>query len=252
MMTLGNARRTSGFSLVEVLVVIAVIGILAGILFPILLSARESVRCARCQANLKQLYAAFEMYTTSWDGLLPCPGGENGDLSYWAQEKEGGGISPYVKNQGKGGESVFCCPSYTGVHRSKWSPRTYGMNSYLRTPMDRSFPACIKVMCGIRKTSIVQPASTILLYEGMPEDRTNVHGEGFVYRCGNWTLVRGYDSAKKHYQQPGKPWHRGRNHYLFCDGHIESRVPEKYPEFRGPTSRDNDLWHADKSDCKVW
>jgi prepilin-type processing-associated H-X9-DG protein len=99
---------------------------------------------------------------------------------------------------------------------------------------------------GIRKLNIPEPGRTILLYEGMPEDRTNTHGEGYVYRCGDWTCVRGY-VAYKHYQKSDRPWHRGRNNYLFCDGHIESRVPEKYPQFKGPTSPENDLWKVDKT-----
>lgn len=244
-------KRACGFTIIEILVVLAVIGILAGLLFPVLLATKESARSARCQSNLKQLYFAFELYVSDWEGVLPCPGGEDGDLSYWAQEKEGGGINPYIKSRESGGGSIYCCPSYTGEHRSPWAPRTYGMNSFLRTPWDRSFPGCTGIMCGIRKSNILQPASTILLYEGMPENRENVHGEGFVYRCGDWTLVRGYRERDR-YQKSGTPWHRGRNNYIFCDGHVETRVPEKYPEFRGPKSPAEDMWYVDKAKRGKW
>lgn len=236
---------TSGFSIIEVLVALAIIGLLAGILFPILFSVKESARAARCHSNLKQLHAAFELYAQDWDGVLPCPGGLKGDLSYWDQEG-GGGIDTYLKNREMGGQSVFCCPGYTGDYRSEWSPRTYGMNSFLRTPWDHTFPGCTGIRCGIRKINILEPERTILVYEGMPEDRGNVHGEGYVYRCGDWSLVRGYDANKKHFQKPGRPWHGDRNNYLFCDGHVECLVPEKYPEFKGPTTPDTDLWHVDK------
>lgn len=241
-----KCNTLSGFTVIELLVVIAIIGVLSGVLLPVIISSKESAKSAGCQSNLRQLYLAFELYADNWNGMFPCPGGEDGDLSYWAQEREWGGINPYLKGAHQGSGSVYCCPSYTGDYRSEWSPRTYGMNSFLRTPCDRSFPSCTKIMCGIRKTNILQPSSTILLYEGMPEDRTNVHGEGYVYRCGDWTLVRGYIADKKGYQKSGRPWHRERNNYLFCDGHIETRVPEKYPQFKGPTSPENNLWYANK------
>lgn len=243
-------NRTSGLTIIEVLVVIAIIGILAGILLPMFLSAKESVRVAKCQSNLKQLYVAFELYADDWNGVFPCSGGREGDNSYWAQEG-GGGVDAYLKNRRKSGQSVYCCPSYTGEYKSEWSARTYSMNSFLRSPWDISYPGCLGIMCGIRKARIVEPDRTILIYEGMPEDSTNAHGEGYVYRCGNWTLVRGYNQ-KKYYQEPDKPWHRGRNNYLFCDGHIELREPERYPQFRGPTSAQNDLWYVDKSRYKTW
>ncbi len=237
-----NPNRTSGFTIIELLVVIAVIAILSGILLPIFLSAKESVRNSQCQANLKQLYVAFELYADNWNGVWPGPGGYKGDNCYWAQES-GGGVDAYLKNQEKGGESVFCCPCYTGVYASPWSPRTYGMNSFLRTMRKTySYPQYLKFP-GIRETSILYPGRTILLYEGMPEDKTNTNGEGYVYRCGDWTLVRGY-TKYKHYQKSDRPWHRGRNNYLFCDGHIESRVPEE--SGAELTSPDNDLWTVRK------
>lgn len=239
-------NRAYGFSIIELLVVVAIIGILSGILLPVFISCRESARSARCHSNLKQLYVAFELYIGDWSGVLPCPGGLKGDLSYWDQES-GGGIDAYLKNRDREGKSVYCCPSYTGNYRSEWSPRTYGMNSFLRQPPDTAYPKCLKYTCGIRKSNIPEPERTILLYEGIPEDRTHSHGEGYIYRCGDWTCVRGY-TWMKHYQRADVPWHRGRNNYLFVDGHVETRVPEKYPQFKGPTAPENDLWHVYKEE----
>ncbi len=48
-------RLSNGFTLVELLVVIGVIGILCGLLLPAIVAARESARVVHCQNNMRQL-----------------------------------------------------------------------------------------------------------------------------------------------------------------------------------------------------
>ena len=65
-------RRREGFNLVELLVVIAVIAILAGLLLPGLSRARERALAAACQSNLRQLQLAFQLYASdNADQLSP-------------------------------------------------------------------------------------------------------------------------------------------------------------------------------------
>lgn len=56
-------KHRNGFTLVELIVVIAIIAILAAILLPALARAREAARRAACQNNLKQLGLVFKMYS---------------------------------------------------------------------------------------------------------------------------------------------------------------------------------------------
>ncbi|MGQ9525573.1 MAG: DUF1559 family PulG-like putative transporter [Armatimonadota bacterium] len=61
----------AGFTLVELITVIAVIAVLAGILLPVLASARASARNSVCTSNLHQLGVAFQAYVQDYDDLLP-------------------------------------------------------------------------------------------------------------------------------------------------------------------------------------
>ena len=239
-----KAQVVSGFTLIEVLVVICIIAILASMLFPVFVSSRAAARKAVCQSNLRQLYDAFQLYACDWDDALPSPGGQSDDLTCWSQEGRRG-IDPYLGCQHLGAKSVYCCPSYAGEFRTQWSPRTYGMNSFLREPPDIQYPDCCRYLTGIRQSRIKAPSSTILLYEGMPANSGNPLGEGYVYRCGNWTCVRGfYSIAQVHWQNADKPWHRSFNNYLMCDGHVVAMPPEKERAFVRPTSSANNLWYA--------
>jgi prepilin-type N-terminal cleavage/methylation domain-containing protein len=60
----GSCRRAGGFTLVEMLVVIAVIGILVALTVPAIQAARESSRRARCENNLRQLAVACQNHAT--------------------------------------------------------------------------------------------------------------------------------------------------------------------------------------------
>src|SRR5690606_24003859 len=63
-----------GFTLVELLVVIATIGVLAAILLPALAPARAAARRASCQHNLKQWGILFKIYTGESPGGYFPPG----------------------------------------------------------------------------------------------------------------------------------------------------------------------------------
>lgn len=69
-----EARR--GFTLVELLVVIGIIGVLLAILMPSLTKARKQASKVACASNLKQVYLAMQMYSTDNKAWL-FPVGEN-------------------------------------------------------------------------------------------------------------------------------------------------------------------------------
>lgn len=61
-------RKKGGFTLIELMIVIAIIAILAAILVPNFIRARAQGQLTACKSNLKNIGTAMEMYSTDWSG----------------------------------------------------------------------------------------------------------------------------------------------------------------------------------------
>ncbi len=67
----GSPVPRAGFTLVELLVVIAVIAILAALLMPAFSSAKQKAGQTRCFGNLRQLALSIQLYSADHQGRLP-------------------------------------------------------------------------------------------------------------------------------------------------------------------------------------
>ena len=76
-------NRRGGFTLVELLVVITIIGILTSMLLPAINTARESARATQCSNNVRNMGIACQMYGNQNKEAIPAgmAGGAGGTTS---------------------------------------------------------------------------------------------------------------------------------------------------------------------------
>ena len=95
-----NTRRLIGFSLVELLVVVGILGTLAGMLLPAVQSAREAARRTACSNNLRQLGIAISSHELAtrrlpasclWSGTSTTDASSN---AVWSAQ---GRLLPYLE-----------------------------------------------------------------------------------------------------------------------------------------------------------
>ncbi len=141
-------RKCGGFTLVELLVVITIIGILIALLLPAVQAAREAARRAQCTNNLKQIALACLSHEQQ-NGFFPTAGwGE-----FWSGEPTRGfsklqpgswvyNILPYMEQQTLHDLDIGISP-YSGASRP-------GLTQCVET-------ALVTLICPTRRAAILYP-----------------------------------------------------------------------------------------------
>jgi len=136
------------------LVVIAIIAILAAILFPVFAKAREKARTATCESNAKEVSLAIIQYIQDYDEHYVCSFIGNGaNATTWGWNVL---VQPYIKNT-----QAFICPSDTQP--------TAGVSTWLGGPGDFKTSYIYNWLVGwnegagygIAMAACVSPATTV-------------------------------------------------------------------------------------------
>ena len=163
-----RSTASRGFSLVELLVVITIIGMLVGLLMPALIAARGRARIAQCTNNQKELGLAIFQYEGAKQRLPGYANRVNGSQISWVPV-----LFPYLgrmdlwdgpSNDGwrKGGSSVVTvrtrlaqvvCPNGSPGAVSPDTPLSYVVNAYAYSTTTSAMAAEISVFRDLFATS---------------------------------------------------------------------------------------------------
>lgn len=231
----GNFRRHSdttnkyrAFTLIELLIVIAIIAILASILFPVFARARENARRASCASNMKQVGLAVMQYVQDYDEHFP--GGSRLKLisnfnAPASTPTVHGLLIPYIKSLG-----IFNCPSATNATGGN-APTALSSTSYFMNGVFLQFPSDTvdwwgstdpnNVTGGKSVAVVPAPAEIVYMQEYGQRDNRGINrptpGTSFSYnRFKGWCF---YDTVTRTYGYSALHFDGGN--LLFADGHVK-------------------------------
>lgn len=217
---LRKRRHAGAFTLVELLVVVAIVAVLAALLMPALARGLEEGRRVQCLGNLRQLAVAAHSYADNHDGFFPMawlPGRIEGKQWSWDFAQSGSGanarIIPGLLWEGQATIEIHQCPSFRGASMTANDPYTgYNYNtSYVGGEGRRP---------SARIGAIRAPSRCALFGDGQYRAGANkfmrapfsLHGGVPSPDAGFWGRVAGTQGFR----------HRGRTNIAFADGSADS------------------------------
>ncbi|MBX3112251.1 MAG: prepilin-type N-terminal cleavage/methylation domain-containing protein [Fimbriimonadaceae bacterium] len=221
------AVRTSiaerGFTLVELLVVVAVIALLAAILMPAFASAKSAAKATSCLSNIKETGMAVTLYVDDFDGGYPQtrktssdPAKDDADGSM--EEPDYGPTWRLVRPYAKTGDALAHCPEDpdpTGSLCDAPFPDHPDLHSYITNGW---------FAFGLKEPQVKAPAETVYIAE-----RRSSAGPGGVPYCNYlyrpWFNLANHDAPENDMDAESGAVSTKRHHqanYGFADTHVKS------------------------------
>lgn len=210
--------RPAGFTLVELLVVIAVIGILLGLLLPAVQKARLAAQRTQCASNLRQVGIAIHRFADLHNGKFPDDiHGSQGQSGSWIFS-----LSPFTEDV----DAIRLCPTDP---KGELRVSSYVMNNYL-TSLDAS-------QGGIRNLhklpSKMHTITTLEIADGKaPESKASFLNDHV--HCENWFTAANIVKKKvilfiKSDVQIDR--HLEHANYLYADSHVDTISADQIHEW---------------------
>lgn len=183
----------SAFTLLELLVVIALIGVLASLLLPALAGAKARGKMAGCLNNLRQIGLATQLYADDHDSYPPA----------WtdATQRWMDLVKPYLDKK----SGAYLCPADRRREAVLWDPEihlSYGINTFRFGDQAHCF------WYGVKPAAVARPSGTIVFADCTP---------GKYYCGGGSVFVQ---------PVPDVDYRHARRSFVavFGDGHVQNLV----------------------------
>jgi prepilin-type N-terminal cleavage/methylation domain-containing protein/prepilin-type processing-associated H-X9-DG protein len=222
------------FTLIEVLVVVAIMALLMSILLPSLSGARALSKATVCGTQMNELFKATLMYTQSNDDRLPYFGWYDRSTTgahWWITQ-----VAPIIGNQ----YAIYKCPVEDNPYQMQVTkqkgrlvmsdgtePQKFMMDLTYRSACDTLEVGPKGVYRARKITSWKHPYSALLMVEANCKvDPPDPKKECFRFQ-DDLKMVATATSVKAY------PWlkswlkHLNKTNFLFVDGHVERLTPKQ-------------------------
>jgi prepilin-type N-terminal cleavage/methylation domain-containing protein len=217
-------RRTAGdrtpeaFTLVELLVVMAIIAILAALLLPVFSAAKAKGRQTACLSNLRQLGFALQTYASDNDGglvaNLPANPGSNswvlGNMQISDQSTNPAGLRQGLLFAYAGQPAVYRCPADPAQTGGEPQVRSYSMNGWMGSRCMETYPVPAGYRTFLRESELAT-AGPAKIWAVMDEHELSIDDGWFLVTMDDSEPFASFPATR---HQRGYAWN-------FADGHAE-------------------------------